>query len=31
MESLGYVWFTDGIKRPVYELAGRQYVWDDLG
>jgi hypothetical protein len=31
MQPLAYVWFTDGVKRPVYELAGHQYVEDDDG
>jgi hypothetical protein len=26
MERLGWVEFTDGIKRPVFEMHGRQHV-----
>lgn len=29
---IAYIWFADGVKRPVYQSAdGRQYVVDDEG
>ena len=31
MQPLAYVEFTDHVRRPVFELAGRQTVEDDDG
>jgi hypothetical protein len=31
MRPLAWVYFVDGTLRPVYELAGRQYMEGDLG
>jgi hypothetical protein len=30
MQPLAWIAFVDGTLRPVYELAGKQYVEDDL-
>jgi hypothetical protein len=30
-EPIAYVWFTDGVKRAVYEERGRQFVLDEYG
>ena len=31
MQPLAWIAFVDGTLRPVFELAGKQYVKDDLG
>ena len=31
-DPIAYVWFVDGVKRPIFEEPnGRQYVIDDDG